>query len=415
MNKEKVPMPFAVVSFLLVAFGGDNDFWNRCTLVNMAEPILTTTSSLSLIQRNTTNTSQGQIKSSPELEEYTRHARVLKLTLYVIIFLISSIGNSMVCVIILRRKTMKTVTNYFILNLAIADLALTCICIPFDIPVQEMNYVWPYGGFMCKILYPLQTLALFASIYTLTAVSLTRYWAIVHPLRKQLTVVKAKVVVFGIWAFSIIPVCPYMIILTYNPDKKTCDESWDSHNTRKVYTAFLFASQYVLPIIVIATAYISIALELQKREFVTECLRRQQLEETRKIVRMLIVVTVLFAACMLPNNIMWMWLDFGQADQHFKYFWEVVAFSNILTFANSAANPLCYTMLNENYRKEFKATLTFCWERTEERVGNQMRKGSSLSGFELLKTPYKRYRLGVLVFLLNLRPPKQYQITDFKP
>ena len=69
---------------------------------------------------------------------------------------------------------MKTVTNYFILNLAIADLALTCICIPFDIPVQEMDYNWPYGAAMCKILYPLQTLTLFASVYTLTVVSLVR-------------------------------------------------------------------------------------------------------------------------------------------------------------------------------------------------------------------------------------------------
>ncbi|XP_031562186.1 QRFP-like peptide receptor [Actinia tenebrosa] len=333
---------------------------------------------------NRTNSSEARVGLTV-LEEYAKHARVLKLTLYVIIFLVSALGNSMVCVIILRRKNMKTVTNYFILNLAIADLALTCICIPFDIPVQEMDYVWPYGAFMCKILYPLQTLALFASIYTLTAVSLTRYWAIVHPLRRQLTISKAKILIVLIWVFSIIPVCPYIIILRYSDN--SCDESWENHHTRKIYTAFLFTTQYVLPLIVIATAYISIAGELRKREFVTECLRRQQLEETRKIVRMLVVVTVLFAACMLPNNIMWMWLDFGQADQYFKYFWEVVAFSNILTFANSAANPLCYTMLNENYRKEVKSTLKFCLNRTDKQVGGRLRKGSSLSGFELLKIP----------------------------
>nr|UQI50261.1 QRFP-like peptide receptor [Haliclona caerulea] len=341
-------------------------------------------STMSLSTSNQTNSSENHVELTG-LEEYAKHARILKLTLYVIIFLISAVGNSMVCIIILRRKNMKTVTNYFILNLAIADLALTCICIPFDIPVQEMNYVWPYGAFMCKILYPLQTLALYASIYTLTAVGLTRYWAIVHPLRRQLTIYKAKILIVAIWVFSSIPVCPYMIILRYSDN--SCDESWDNPNTRKVYTAFLFTTQYVLPLIVIATAYVSIAAELRKREFVTECLRRQQLEETRKIVRMLVVVTVLFAACMLPNNIMWMWLDFGQADQHFKYFWEVVAFCNILTFANSAANPLCYTMLNENYRKEFKSALTFCISKADEQVAGRLRKESSLSGFELLKVP----------------------------
>ena len=91
--------------------------------------------------------------------------KALKLTLYAVIFLVSAIGNILVCIVIMKRRKMKTVTNYFILNLAFADLTLTLICIPFDIPVQEMNYKWPYGSFMCNVLYPLQTMSLFASVY----------------------------------------------------------------------------------------------------------------------------------------------------------------------------------------------------------------------------------------------------------
>ena len=112
--------------------------------------------------------------SLPKNNQSSRDVKAAKLMLYIVIFLISVIGNSMVCLVILRRRKMKTVTNYFILNLGIADLALTCICIPFDIPVQEMQYHWPYGSFMCKVLYPLQTLTLFAAVYTLTVVSLVR-------------------------------------------------------------------------------------------------------------------------------------------------------------------------------------------------------------------------------------------------
>jgi len=109
--------------------------------------------------------------TTQQSELMTSHLRALKLTLYGIIFLVSAVGNSLVCTVILRRKKMKTVTNYFILNLAKADLTLTCICIPFDIPVQELDNKWPYGALLCRVIYPLQTLALFASIYTLTAVS----------------------------------------------------------------------------------------------------------------------------------------------------------------------------------------------------------------------------------------------------
>jgi len=250
---------------------------------------------------------------------------------------------------------MKTVTNYFILNLAIADLALTCICIPFDIPVQEMNYVWPYGGFMCKILYPLQTLALFASIYTLTAVSLTRYWAIVKPLRVQLSTSKTKLVIICIWMGSLIPILPY--ILSLRLENENCDEKWPSGYVRSTYTVCLFAFQYVLPLTIIATTYTGIAIEMHKRKNinVVSCpVRQMQVQETRKVVKMLLVVTIVFALCVLPNNVMWLWLDFGHADQKISYFWELLAFCQIITFANSAANPICYTALNENYRREFK-------------------------------------------------------------
>ncbi|XP_020904099.1 QRFP-like peptide receptor [Exaiptasia diaphana] len=281
--------------------------------------------------------------------------RIVKLFLYVTIFIVSAVGNSIVCAIILRRKKMKTVTNYFILNLAIADLALTCICIPFDIPVQEMNYVWPYGGFMCKILYPLQTLALFASIYTLTAVSLTRYWAIVKPLRVQLSISKTKFVILIIWLGSLVPIVPYVNSLELK--KNECDERWKSNNMRSTYTVCLFVFQYVLPLSIIATAYTGIAMEMRKRETARSehCpVRQLQVQETRKVVKMLLVVTIVFALCVLPNNIMWLWLDFGQADKKITYFYELLAFCQIVTFANSAANPICYTALNENYRREFK-------------------------------------------------------------
>lgn len=63
------------------------------------------------------------------------YLRVLKLSLYVIIFVISFVVNSFVCIVILRCKKMKIVINYFIFNLVIVDLMLNCFCILFDILV----------------------------------------------------------------------------------------------------------------------------------------------------------------------------------------------------------------------------------------------------------------------------------------
>ena len=285
--------------------------------------------------------------------------RAVKLTLYVIIFLVSAVGNSLVCTVILRRKKMKTVTNYFILNLAIADLTLTCICIPFDIPVQEMDYRWPYGALLCRVIYPLQTLSLFASIYTLAAVSLSRYWAINHPLQRQLTIKWAKRIIFGIWIASLISVTPYISVLNKNGETGKCEEYWPSTTSRKTYTVCLFVFEYLFPLTIIAGAYISIGWELAKRaKNGNRYLKDLQAVEAKKVVRMLKVVTLLFAVCVLPNNIMWLWLDFGKAEEQYDKFWDLVAFCNIITFANSAANPICYTILNESYRNAFKDHLS---------------------------------------------------------
>lgn len=290
------------------------------------------------------------------------YMKAFKLILYVIIFLVSAIGNILVCIIIIRKRRMKTVTNYFILNLAFADLTLTLICIPFDIPVQEMNYRWPYGSFMCKILYPLQTMSLFASVFTLTAVSLTRYWAILHPLRRQLSITNAKWVIVSIWLLSIVPVSPYISVLSLGEKTGSCDENWSDNHSRKIYTVALFIAEYVVPLSIIAAAYISIGIELGKKKSSQEnkFLQNAQNEEASKVIRMLVAVTILFAVCVLPTNIMWLWLDFGNADKQFTYFWELVAFCNILTFANSAANPVCYTITNANYRKEIAFLLKGC-------------------------------------------------------
>lgn len=319
---------------------------------------------------NSSASTENSTQESHESYDVNVYTKALKLTLYAVIFLVSAIGNILVCIVIMKRRKMKTVTNYFILNLAFADLTLTLICIPFDIPVQEMNYKWPYGSFMCKILYPLQTMSLFASVFTLTAVSLTRYWAILYPLRRQLSTTNAKWLIVIIWLLSIVPVSPYISVLRIGKTG-SCDEYWSTDNDRKIYTVVLFVAEYIIPLSIIAAAYTSIGRELGKKNktgLENKFLQNAQSEEASKVIRMLIAVTILFAVCVLPTNIMWLWLDFGNAEEQFAHFWELVAFCNILTFANSAANPVCYTITNMNYRKEILNLLRRCFMNRNKRA-----------------------------------------------
>lgn len=286
--------------------------------------------------------------------------KFFKLFFYAVIFLISVSGNTLVCTVIVKRHRMRTVTNCFILNLAVADLAITCICIPFDIPVQENNYKWPYGSFLCKLLYPLQTMATLASIFTLMAVSLNRFWAIVHPLQNQITKRYAKGFISAIWLLSALVSLPYILVLRLDEKTMSCEEHWSVNvSYRQAYTLSLFLVQYVVPLTVITFVYLKIARAMRKcnRKRKTSCTNRDLSKshqiERKRVVHMLVVVTALFAICVLPNNIMWLWLDFGNGEEY-EHFWDVVAVTNIILFANSAANPIAYTICNDNFREEFR-------------------------------------------------------------
>jgi hypothetical protein len=69
--------------------------------------------------------------------------------IYAIIFLIGLIANIFVIVMIIKRRRMRTLTNRFLLNLAISDLIATLICLP---PTAYHYYDkrWIFGEFLCR-------------------------------------------------------------------------------------------------------------------------------------------------------------------------------------------------------------------------------------------------------------------------
>lgn len=77
------------------------------------------------------------------------------LTMYSIIFLLATIGNSLVILTLVQNKRMRTITNVYLLNLAISDLFLGVFCMPFTLVGMILrNFI--FGGIMCKLLPYLQ-------------------------------------------------------------------------------------------------------------------------------------------------------------------------------------------------------------------------------------------------------------------
>uniref|UniRef100_A0A914KUN9 G-protein coupled receptors family 1 profile domain-containing protein n=2 Tax=Meloidogyne incognita group TaxID=654580 RepID=A0A914KUN9_MELIC len=145
------------------------------------------------------------------------------------IFCLSVVGNSIVIVVILQQKSMHSVTNLYLLNLALSDLLLSVVCMPPTL-VSSLVYCWVFGDLLCKLLAYLQPVVVTASAYTLAAIALERYYAICRPLQSRIwhTRTHAKFMISLVW--SVI----YLLYFGYD---------FDNYNTHKfIFQFFRLAS-----------------------------------------------------------------------------------------------------------------------------------------------------------------------------
>ena len=132
--------------------------------------------------------------------------------MYCTVFIIALIGNGLVCFVVQSSPRMKTVTNYFIMNLAIGDILMTMFCVPFSFVSMLVLRYWPFGVVMCKIVNYSQAVSVLVSAYTLLAISIDRYMAIMRPLRPRLGTTAAKMVVAAVWGGALSTAAPIFIV-----------------------------------------------------------------------------------------------------------------------------------------------------------------------------------------------------------
>lgn len=73
----------------------------------------------------------------------------LRILLYTLIFLLSVFGNLLIIIVLMMNKRMRTVTNSFLLSLAVSDLMMAIFCMPFTL-IPNILEDFIFGGAMCK-------------------------------------------------------------------------------------------------------------------------------------------------------------------------------------------------------------------------------------------------------------------------
>lgn len=93
--------------------------------------------------------------ASDTVPVYMQHMTVILVILHVSVFVTGLIGNSLVCLSVYRNKSLQTVTNYYIVNLAVADFLVILICLPPTV-YWDLNLTWNFGLIPCKLVLYLQ-------------------------------------------------------------------------------------------------------------------------------------------------------------------------------------------------------------------------------------------------------------------
>ncbi|XP_066254177.1 cholecystokinin receptor type A-like [Euwallacea similis] len=208
-----------------------------------------------------------QFLSNSSMKGESAFESQLMIPLYIIIFILSIVGNTLVLLTLVRNKRMRTVTNVYLLNLAVADLLLGMFCIPFTLVGQVLRK-FIFGEAMCKLIPYFQAVSVSVSVWTLVAISLERYFAICRPLksRRWQTRSHASKMIAFVWTASLGWSGPILIVSTLQTMKRghKCRESWPSKSSEQMYNLFLNVILLLIPLSIMSLAYFMIMEKLWK-------------------------------------------------------------------------------------------------------------------------------------------------------
>ncbi|XP_022096518.1 alpha-1A adrenergic receptor-like [Acanthaster planci] len=315
------------------------------------------------------------------------------------------IGNILVLLAVYCERALRTVTNYFIVNLAIADLLLGALVLPFSGAFEVIHY-WPFGGTFCDIWAAVDVLCCTASINSLCCISVDRYIGVTKPLKHRLIMTPRRAVMINIFVWFIsfgIAVGPLFGWRPVKTSEMECPLS-DSIG----YVFFSVAGSFYIPSAIILILYFRIYRAVSRETKSIQDRSRQRHGNTengraghailrihvgnkrfsdknynrreesmssgssrsrnmshrtatfnreKKVAKTLGIVVGVFIICWLPFFFL---LPLRSVCRSCKLPDVVFTFFFWLGYCNSFVNPVIYGMSNHTFRKAFRKIIT-CW------------------------------------------------------
>uniref|UniRef100_A0A1B0CAE3 G-protein coupled receptors family 1 profile domain-containing protein n=2 Tax=Lutzomyia longipalpis TaxID=7200 RepID=A0A1B0CAE3_LUTLO len=228
--------------------------------------------------------------------EYNYWALLLILFPFLTLF-----GNVLVIMSVFRERALQTVTNYFIVSLAIADLLVAVVVMPFGVYIL-VNGTWSLPSFVCDFYIAMDVICSTSSIFNLVAISIDRYIAVTQPIKyaKHRNNGRVSLTILLVWAISAAIGSPIVLGLNNTPDRVP-DLCVFYNSDFIVYSSL---SSFYIPCIIMVFLYWNIFKALRVRARKQRAARKQNISdlETGGSVIENIAETRKFAETMLSKN-----------------------------------------------------------------------------------------------------------------
>ncbi|XP_062974396.1 C-X-C chemokine receptor type 1-like [Elgaria multicarinata webbii] len=272
--------------------------------------------------------------------------------LYGLVCLLSLLGNSLVVLVITYNKANRSVTDVYLLNLAIADL-LFALSLPM-LAVYQVHE-WIFGTAMCKLISALKEVNFYSGILLLAFISIDRYLAIVYATR-AVTEKRhwVKFVCVGIWLFSFLLSLPVICFREafLHSSKMFCYENINGSQTsywRVILRILPQTFGFIIPLIIMLFCYgVTVHRLLQTKN-----------SQKKKAMKVILVVVLVFLICWLPYHISLLadtLLRTGVIEDtcgHRDAIDGALSGTEILGYAHSCINPIIYAFIGQKFRNSF--------------------------------------------------------------
>ncbi|NWV29000.1 GPR19 protein, partial [Origma solitaria] len=275
------------------------------------------------------------------------------------LWLISVLGNFLVCLVIHRSRRTQSTSNYFVVSMACADLVSSVGSAPFLL-LQLLSGRWLLGSAVCRLVRYLQYLTPGVQIHVLLAISVDRCYTLSHPLSSKASREKAKRMTLVSWLCGALFASPAYFLYSSSSDHH-CNfflpDSWQGAASGVIHLLVLLL---LVPSLLLILFYQKLFTYIWRSGPEDTAGRRTvSLVSRRKVktVKMFFVFVLDFLLSWLPFFTVQLW-----HPQETDYRRSSLLFLAVtwISFSSSASKPILFCIYNANFRRGMKETFCVC-------------------------------------------------------